>query len=502
MGKVRSLPIIVLTTALSASINVNAEDRPVARWYRIATESGVAVGYASEQTVIWDHGRQIIAEQEIDAGEEHVPRLLTPWENVSQPMTITRRVIRTEEPAGKTLSISAELRIGREWRRDVVHIRPASAEVVHQTAFDTRIGDVPLHEGVRFDDGDGLLRGRDNKVMKNLEFQNFNLASLSIDDVTIEPASSFPVNASGMITLLRRCYQDGKLVEIEWLALDAQGEIRKIIQPTFGSHITFEETDKDTALRRHSIYRALPNVMTKSLYRISQTAMHGHIRYGFAFRDGLAFEIPQTGEQAVHQDNGTATLDICEGCGPGLPTDLQYLADARKPTAWLQSDRPPLKKVADPIAKLAVSDSKKMEMLLQEARPYLGNVDFTGHFSALETMSRRSGDCTEAAVLLAALGRAAGIPTRVANGLVYSRESYHGISNAWMPHSWTLAWVDGHWRSFDLALDKFDSTHIALTIGDGDERSLLTASQLAGLLRWDSMAEIRTAAPAGAGTSP
>jgi hypothetical protein len=143
-----------------------------------------------------------------------------------------------------------------------------------------------------------------------------------------------------------------------------------------------------------------------------------------------------------------------------------------------------------------------MEMLLHEARPYLGTVDFTGHFSALETMSRRSGDCTEAAVLLAALGRAAGIPTRVANGLVYSRESYHGVSNAWMPHSWTLAWVDGHWRSFDLALDKFDSTHIALTIGNGDERSLLTASQLAGLLRWDSMAEIRTAAPAGAGTSP
>jgi hypothetical protein len=107
-------------------------------------------------------------------------------------------------------------------------------------------------------------------------------------------------------------------------------------------------------------------------------------------------------------------------------------------------------------------------------------------------MSRHAADCTDAAVLLAAFGRAAGIPTRVASGLVYSRESYHGVSNVFMPHSWTLAWVDGKWRSFDLALDDFDSTHIALTIGDGDERSVLAAGQLAGLLNWENMAEIRT----------
>ena len=94
-------------------------------------------------------------------------------------------------------------------------------------------------------------------------------------------------------------------------------------------------------------------------------------------------------------------------------------------------------------------------------------------------------------MLLAALGRAAGIPTKVANGVVYSRQRYHGVSNAFMPHSWTLAYVDGAWRSFDLALDNFDATHIALTIGDGDARSVQAASQLAGLLRWAQMSEVR-----------
>jgi len=89
------------------------------------------------------------------------------------------------------------------------------------------------------------------------------------------------------------------------------------------------------------------------------------------------------------------------------------------------------------------------------------------------------------------LGRAAGIPMRVASGLTYSRESYHGVSNAFMPHSWTLAYVDGRWRSFDLALNEFDSTHIALTIGDGDPRSVAAAGQLASLLVLDSLAEVR-----------
>jgi hypothetical protein len=193
----------------------------------------------------------------------------------------------------------------------------------------------------------------------------------------------------------------------------------------------------------------------------------------------------------VTVEAGNVTIDVCGTCGPGLPVDAAYLDDARKPTVWLQSDDRKLKAIAAPIAAMQISDARKMELLRQTAKPYLGRVDFTGHYSALETLSRHAADCTEAAVLLAALGRAAGIPTRVANGLVYSRESYHGVSNAWMPHSWTLAFVDGKWRSFDLALDEFDSTHIALHVSDGDERSLLAAGQRAGLLDWQSIVEVR-----------
>jgi transglutaminase-like putative cysteine protease len=168
------------------------------------------------------------------------------------------------------------------------------------------------------------------------------------------------------------------------------------------------------------------------------------------------------------------------------------LASALKPTPWIQSDDPAIMALARPIAAMHASADRKMALLTEVAANAVAEVNFVGHFSASETLRRGEGDCTGTAVLLAALGRAAGIPTRVADGLVYTGERYHGVGNAFMPHSWTLAYVEGRWRSYDAALPSFDSTHIALTIGDGDERRFLAAEQLAGLLRWQQIIEVRT----------
>jgi len=229
----------------------------------------------------------------------------------------------------------------------------------------------------------------------------------------------------------------------------------------------------------------------RSPVRISAGAAQGRIRYSFSFREGMAFALPQSGEQRVTQQGSGAVIDICAECGPGLGTDRNTLADALRPTLWMQSDDPRVRAIAAPVAAMAISDTQKMRLLLLRAKPYIARPDYAGHYSALDTIARRAGDCTEAAVLLATLGRAAGIPTRVASGLAYTRQAYFGVSNAFMPHSWTLAYVDGRWRSFDLALENFDSTHIVLTIGNGDARSIAAASQLASLLRFDSLAEVR-----------
>lgn len=478
--------LIVMARPASA-----AEPSDGISWYSIVTQNGMAIGHASQEIVTVSGGREIIDAQEVDVGEQVGPP--TQLIGAEAPSThISSRTTYKQDASGRTLSIATVTEIGRSWSRIDARIEAGKAEITRETPAEKRAMTIDLPPGVRFDSGDELLKTWDPAHKPRLEFDNFNIDAMAVEHVVIEAVAGEMPDTGGRTLALRKRFEGSQLRTATRLVIDRVGDIVESRQAIFGVTLIAKATDRDTALQPHAAYRVLPNVMTKSPFRILEPATEGHIRYRFGFRDGIEFALPQTGEQGVKVAAGFATVDICEGCGPGLPTDAATLVDALKPTAWLQSDHPRLKAIADPIAKLPVSDTRKMEMLLDKARPYLGTVDFTGHYSALETLSRRSGDCTEASVLLAALGRAAGIPTRVANGLVYSRESYHGVANAFMPHSWTLAFADGKWRSFDLALDKFDSTHIALTVGDGDERSLQSAGQLAGLLVWDSMVEVKT----------
>jgi hypothetical protein len=78
-----------------------------------------------------------------------------------------------------------------------------------------------------------------------------------------------------------------------------------------------------------------------------------------------------------------------------------------------------------------------------------------GFGTASEVCRSKEGDCSEHAVLLAALGRLNGIPSRVAVGVVYvprlgSRSDVFGY------HMWTQFLIDGEWIDLDAALRETD----------------------------------------------
>jgi hypothetical protein len=466
---------------LAASLLAGAGEAPKASetWYRVVAADGTPIGHARHEARQVPGGRETVSEQQVRLASGGGTTL------------VSERSLVREDRSGRPVFISENRRIGRSWSRLEARIDADKAEIVRSTPSDRRSATVALPPGVRFDAGSGLLRGWNPAAVPRLEFDNFNVGAMAVEHVVIELAPGAAAKGDGSVAALRRRYEEGELRAVGRLTLAPDGRLRSLTQPMFGTSVTIEPTDRATALKPHPPFRLLQNSMVKSPVRISPEAMRGRIRYQFAFRDSLVFPVPQTGEQRTSPSSGGIAIDICADCGPGPAADKAALDRALKPTAWLQSDHPSLRGIAGPIARLRTSDSRKMELLAEKARLYLERIEFAGHFSALETLRRRAGDCTEAAVLLAALGRAAGIPTRVASGLVYSRESYHGVAHVFMPHSWTIAYVDGRWRSFDAALDSFDSTHVALTIGDGDSRSILAAGQLASLLEWKSMAEVR-----------
>ena len=84
-----------------------------------------------------------------------------------------------------------------------------------------------------------------------------------------------------------------------------------------------------------------------------------------------------------------------------------------------------------------------------------------GFATALETARQKAGDCTEHAVLAAALARAAGIPSRVVIGMAYA-DAFCGLGGKqFLYHMWTEVYV-GEWLPIDPALGAHDATHIAL----------------------------------------
>ncbi|WP_260583595.1 transglutaminase-like domain-containing protein [Sphingopyxis sp. PET50] len=283
----------------------------------------------------------------------------------------------------------------------------------------------------------------------------------------------------------------GRLQSVRWLDY-AEGRLVAARQPLLGSARSWRRDDglltKEDLLSRgrivaHEQYR--PGV------HMTQRAALGQMRYAFGLPADVAIHLPETGEQRVRREGGGWQVDICAGCGSvPVPTDDERRRWTR-PSQWIQSDDAAFRDKAAQARRGMKSDDAVMARLAAAARARLPRIDFDGYVSARTAWRRRAGDCTEDALVLAALGRAAGIPVRVVHGLVFSPGRYHGASNAFMPHSWVIAFADGHWKSYDISLNGFDATHIALSLGDGEPEAMVEANQVAALLDWRGIAEVR-----------
>ncbi len=128
----------------------------------------------------------------------------------------------------------------------------------------------------------------------------------------------------------------------------------------------------------------------------------------------------------------------------------------------------------------------------------------TGFATAAEVARSGQGDCTEHAVLLAALLRGSGIPSRTVSGLVYV-DSFLSHQDVFGYHMWTQAWLSdgpggegGRWVDLDATLAEaaFDAGHIALATSAQDEAQ--TFNDMAKILPWMGRLSIEIVEPPAA----
>ncbi len=198
--------------------------------------------------------------------------------------------------------------------------------------------------------------------------------------------------------------------------------------------------------------------------------------FDLSVAEGAMPDLPSTGAQSVEAIDGGArqrlTVDLarrqreqaedapqCLGASDLInTTDARVVELAGRAVRGLRDD-----------------PMKRAEAIRSYVHRYIRRKSLgVGLASAAEVARSPEGDCTEHAVLTAAMLRAQKIPARVATGLVLVEE-IAGRKSIFGYHMWTQALIDGCWVDFDATQPhRFDATHIALSVSPLDDGALLS----------------------------
>lgn len=154
-----------------------------------------------------------------------------------------------------------------------------------------------------------------------------------------------------------------------------------------------------------------------------------------------------------------------------------------QPSVTVQSNDPAIRRAVEEIIAGSASTEDRIERILRWLDANVEKVPLDV-FSALDVLERRKAECQGHAYLYTAFARAAGIPSRVVNGLVYS-EQFDGF----LYHSWAESLVGSRWQAVDPTFGQTtaDATHIKLVEGEN-------LAELMPLLDWVGKLKIRVLA--------
>jgi hypothetical protein len=133
-----------------------------------------------------------------------------------------------------------------------------------------------------------------------------------------------------------------------------------------------------------------------------------------------------------------------------------------EPTPFIQSDHPKIRETLKGIISPDDPEEVKARKIVVWIYEHLEKRPVLSVPSAVETLEKGMGDCNEHAVLLAALARAAGIPSQVEAGMVYLRGRFYY-------HAWNVLFIRewGGWVTADAVMGQMpaDVTHIRFVRG-------------------------------------
>ena len=398
----------------------------------------------------------------------------------------------TESAEGKPLAFGSTTRLSGEDATVEGVVHDGSAQVTTRTGGAESVRNLAWPRGALLLEGTRLAGMRAGLAPGTrwtaLTFQPSSLDAVEVTSV-VQPAEDvdLPAGRMRLVPVDQTAALPGAPMKSRaWV--DATQTVYKLTMPLFGVELTLLACDRACATAPNQGSDVFARTLVTAPRAITPEELQGSMRYVLAPRTpGARLDAPETGEQRVTRAGDTLVVEVDRAARAGSEAAPQP-ADYR-PNDWLQSRAPEIVRLALQAVGDAGDPRERMQRIQSFVRGFIRdkNLD-VGYASALEVARRPEGDCTEHAVLVAALGRAVGIPTRVLDGLAYA-PGFAGRDRVFVPHAWAQAYVDGRWQSFDAALPGFDAGHIALSIGDGDPWRFFSGLDLLGRV------DLREAAP-------
>ncbi len=270
--------------------------------------------------------------------------------------------------------------------------------------------------------------------------------------------------------------------ELETTAwIDDEGTVLRTKLPMMGLVTEMTRTTKEKALAEFSA----PEFFMPTTIPANKTINRGkaqQVEYVLKIKNGVGTlpPIPTTGMQTpTPQDNGSVRLVVSrtnhEALGKATADyDAKKYADYLGANPMINSDDAEVKKMAAKARGTATTPYAIADNLRRYVSDVIDdkNLD-VGFASASEVCRNKQGDCSEHGVLLAALGRACGIPSRVVVGVVYV-PVFGGSENIFGFHMWTQFLIGDKWVDFDAAQNETDCnpTHIAFSVASLQDAGL------------------------------
>lgn len=249
---------------------------------------------------------------------------------------------------------------------------------------------------------------------------------------------------------------------IEWR--DTDGRLWRSEMPIAG--IVQERTTREAALGQDAVMDILswttipsdvsigtPRAVDRALYEV------------WADGDDVSTLIPEDARQAFNGRTGRGALLEVRRVVPESGSTSTAPIDMPDPEPYLQGNSlmqtwyPILIAAAAKCVRASGGDAWEGAREIEKfVNAHVENKGFgTAFGSATEVLSSRAGDCSEHAVLMAAMTRAVGIPSKLVSGLVYHEGGF-------AYHMWVEVWTGRGWYALDPTFGEgsVDATHIKL----------------------------------------